>query len=302
MCRRTALLIGGTGFVGSHMQKILQPHYEVITTGREADIRDDGQMDALVRSTRPQVVVNFAALTTVRETFQDPLDTYRIGFLGTLGLLNALKKTGFTGTLLNISSSEVYGFPQPDQLPITEATPLRPMSPYAVNKIATEFLCYQWSQTEDFRIVTARPFTHVGPRQSNRFAISNFGKQVAEIAAGKREPIIRVGNLHATRDVTDVRDVVSAYSRLLEAGESGQVYNICTGSEVSIQSLLYALIEFAKTDIKVEQDPSLVRNVEQLRIQGCFEKLRQRTGWTPQVPLQQTLADIFSYWQHEAKQ
>ena len=299
---QTALLIGGTGFVGRHMQKILQHRYEVIATGRESDIRDDGQMDALVRSSRPQVVVNFAALTTVRETFQDSLNTYRIGFLGTLSLLNALKKNGFTGTLLNISSSEVYGFPQPDQLPITEATPLQPMSPYSVNKIATEALCRQWSQAEEFRIVTARPFTHIGPGQSDRFAISNFGKQIAEIASGMREPVIRVGNLHATRDITDVRDVVNAYSRLLEAGESGQVYNICTGSEVSIQSLLYALIEFAKTDIKIEQDPSLMRNVEQLRIQGCFEKLRKRTGWTPQIPLQQTLADIFSHWLHEMRQ
>lgn len=283
------------------MQRYLRSNYEVIVTGRETDIRDDRQMEVLVSSIQPHVVVNFAALTTVRETFEDPLNTYRIGFLGELGLLNALKKSGFMGTLLNISSSEVYGFPQADQLPITEATPLRPMSPYAVNKIATEALCHQWSQTEKFKIVTARPFTHIGPGQSDRFAISNFGKQIAEVAAGKREPVIRVGNLHATRDITDVRDVVSAYSRLLEIGENGQVFNICSGTEVSIQLLLNSMIEFANLNIKIEPDPSLTRNMEQLRIQGSFEKLHQLTGWTPQIPLQQTLADIFTYWRNKVR-
>lgn len=298
---QTALLVGGTGFVGSHMKKILEPRYKVIATGREADIRDEGQMDALIKAARPQVVINFAALTTVRETFQDPLNTYQIGFFGTLGLLNALKNNGFTGVLLNVSSSEVYGFPEADQLPIGEATPLRPMSPYSVNKVATEALCYQWSRTEDFKIVTARPFTHIGPGQSARFAISNFGKQIAEIAAGIREPCIRVGNLHATRDVTDVRDVVAAYSRLLADGESGEAYNICTGKEVRIQSLLDALIELAKMDIRIEREPLLIRNSEQLRIQGSFEKLHQKTGWEPLIPLQKTLEDIFSYWLRQGK-
>jgi GDP-4-dehydro-6-deoxy-D-mannose reductase len=296
-----ALLIGGTGFVGRHMQKILRPRYEVIATGRQADVRDSAQIDALVGATNPQVVVNFAALTTVRETFEDPLNTYRIGLLGTLNLLNALKKNGFTGTLLNISSSEVYGLPSSDNLPITEAAPLQPMSPYAVNKVATEALCYQWSQTEKFNIVTARPFTHIGPGQSDRFAISNFGKQIAEIAAGKKECVIRVGNLRATRDITDVRDVVSAYRLLLEVGESGQVYNICTGSEVGIESLLYALIKLSCKDIRIERDASLTRNSEQLRVRGCFEKLHQRTGWMPRIGLDQTLEDIFSYWQRKVR-
>ncbi len=291
-----ALLIGGTGFVGKHMQQILLPIYEVIATGQETDIRDNGQIDALIRATHPHVVVNFAALTTVRETVQDPLNTYRIGFLGTLGLLNALKKNGFTGTLLNISSSEVYGFPEADQLPITEATALRPMSPYSVNKIAIEALCYQWSKTENFKIVTARPFTHIGPGQSDRFAISNFGRQIAEIAAGNRDPVIRVGNLHATRDVTDVRDMVKAYFRLLDDGENGEIYNICTGTEVSIQSLLNELIMCANIKIDIEQDLLLTRKAEQLRIKGSFEKLHRQTGWEPQISLHQTLEDILAYW------
>ena len=298
---QTALLIGGTGFVGRHMQRSLLPSFKVIATDRSSDIRDVAKIGSLVKSASPDIVVNFASITTVRESFQDPLDTYRIGFLGTLNLLMALKESGFKGRMLNISSSEVYGFPSDDLLPVNEAALLRPMSPYSVSKAATEALCYQWSQTEQFEIVTARPFTHIGPGQSDRFAISNFAKQIAEISLGKKAPVINVGNLHATRDITDVRDVVRAYSLLLERGRNGQAYNICSGRETSIKTLLNELIEFARLDISVEQDESLMRNAEQKRIYGSYEKIRNETGWDPLIPLSQALVDTFSCWVDKLK-
>jgi len=183
---QTALLIGGTGFVGLHMQRSLHPRFKVVATDRSSDIRDGVKMGSLVKSVSPDIVVNFASVTTVRESFQDPLDTYRIGFLGTLNVLMALKESGFKGRMLNISSSEVYGFPPNDLLPVNEGAMLSPMSPYSVSKMATEALCFQWSQTEQFEIITARPFTHIGPGQSDRFAISNFARQLAEISLGKR--------------------------------------------------------------------------------------------------------------------
>ena len=292
----TALLIGGTGFVGRHMQRSLLPRFKVIATGRNSDIRDAAKIGSLVKSVSPDIAINFASITTVRESFQDPLDTYRIGFLGTLNLLMALRESGFRGRMLNISSSEVYGFPSNDLLPVNEEALLRPMSPYSVSKVATEALCYQWSQTEQFEIVTARPFTHIGPGQSDRFAISNFAKQLAEISLGKKAPVINVGNLHATRDITDVRDIVRAYGLLLERGRNGQAYNICSGRETSIKAILNELIEFARLDISVEHDESLMRNVEQERIYGSYEKIHNETGWDPLVSLSQTLADTFSYW------
>lgn len=298
---QTALLIGGTGFVGRHMQHNLFPSLKVIATGHDCDIRDAAKIGSLVKSVSPDIVVNFASITTVRESFQDPLDTYRIGFLGTLNLLMALRESGFRGRMLNISSSEVYGIPSNDLLPVNEETLLRPMSPYSVSKVATEALCYQWSQTEQFEIVTARPFTHIGPGQSDRFAISNFAKQIAEISLGQKPPVINVGNLHATRDITDVRDVVRAYGLLLESGSNGQAYNICSGRETSIKALLIELIEFARLDISVEQDESLMRNVEQKRIYGSYERIRSETGWNPLIPLSQTLADTFSCWVDKLK-
>lgn len=298
---QTALLIGGTGFVGRHMQRSLLPGFKVIATGHDCDIRDVAKIGSLVKSATPDIVVNFASITTVRESFQDPLDTYRIGFLGTLNLLMALRESGFRGRMLNISSSEVYGFPSDDLLPVNEEALLLPMSPYSVSKVATEVLCYQWSQTEKFEIVTARPFTHIGPGQSDRFAISNFARQIAEISLGKKAPVIHVGNLHATRDITDVRDVVRAYGLLLESGRNGQAYNICSGRETSIEALLNELIEFARLDISVEQDESLMRNVEQKHIYGSYEKIRSETRWDPLIPLSQTLADTFSCWVDKLK-
>ena len=298
---QTALLVGGNGFVGRHMQRTLLTSFKVIATDRSSDIRDAVKIRNLVKSVSPDIVVNFASITTVRESLLDPLDTYRIGFLGTLNLLEALKEHGFKGRMLNISSSEIYGFPSSDLLPINEKATLRPMSPYSVSKVSTEALCFQWSQTEDFEILTARPFTHIGPGQSDRFAISNFAKQLAEISLGKRNPVINVGNLHATRDITDVRDVVNAYRLLLEKGCNGQAYNVCSGVEVSINKLLNELIELTELEVSIEADDSLLRNVEQKRIYGNCEKIYKATDWRPKISLRKTLSDTFSYWVDKQK-
>ena len=207
-----------------------------------------------------------------------------------------VKDYGFRGKMIQIGSSEVYGFPTDDQLPITEDAPLRPMSPYAVAKIAAEALCYQWSQTESFEIVMVRPFTHIGPGQSDRFAISNFAKQIAEIMLGKKDPIIYVGNLDTTRDFTDVRDVVRAYEATLQKGRSGKVYNICSGKEITTKVLLDDLIKCSGLSIKVVQESSLMRKTEYLRMRGCYDKLRVETGWIPKIPMSITISDTLAYW------
>ncbi len=291
-----ALLVGGTGFVGTHMQRALEPEYNVIATGRSEDIKSKEKVDHLVSRAMPDVVVNLASITTVRETFEDPEKTYQIGFYGTLNLLAALKEYGFKGRMLNISSSEVYGFPKDDQLPITEEMALSPMSPYSVSKIAAEALCYQWSQTESFEILTARPFTHIGPGQSDRFSISNFAKQIAEIMLGRKRPVMRAGSMDTTRDFTDVRDVVRAYILLLDQGRNGGVYNVCSGRESHMRVLLDTLIEHSGLSITVEEEQSLTRDKEQLRICGSYERLYNDTGWRPEIPLPKSLSDILEYW------
>jgi GDP-4-dehydro-6-deoxy-D-mannose reductase len=292
-----ALLIGGTGFVGSHLEQHLLPNYNVVATGRNADIRDGKQVKRLVADTMPDVVVNLASITTVRESFERPLETYKIGFWGTLNLLRALKDIGFTGRMLQIGSSEVYGFPSPEQLPISETEPLRPMSPYSVNKAATEALCYQWSQVESFEILMTRSFTHIGPGQSDRFAISNFAKQIAEIKSGQRKPVLYVGDLETTRDYTDVRDVVRAYDLLLQKGKNGNIYNVCSGIERPTRLLLNALLDVAGVTATISQDPSLTRVSEQRRVCGNNEKLIRDTGWHQSISIDITLSDILSHWE-----
>ena len=299
--RGNALLLGGTGFAGTHMRNLLATEYNVIATGHGDDIRNRELVSRLVKRVSPAFVVNFASITTVRESFEDPEKTYHIGFLGTLNLLFALKEHGFEGRLLNLSSSEVYGFPEEDQLPVSEETPVCPMSPYSVSKISAEALCYQWSQTESFEIVTARAFTHIGPGQSDKFAISSFAKQIAEIILGMREPVIRVGNLDTTRDLTDVRDVVRAYAMLLEKGRNGNIYNVCSGRETCMRTLLNDLIKLSMIDIRVEIDPSIIRGREQRRIRGSFEKLHKEIGWCPEIPISQTLSDTLDYWVEKLK-
>jgi GDP-4-dehydro-6-deoxy-D-mannose reductase len=222
-----------------------------------------------------------------------------VGFMGTLNVLNALKENNFKGRMLNLSSSEVYGFPSDDELPIRETAGLRPMSPYAVSKMATEALCYQWTQTEQFEIITARPFTHIGPRQNDKFAISSFAKQIAEILLKRREPVLHVGDLQTTRDLTDVRDVVAAYRSLMEKGRNAEVYNICSEKEVSMHSIVQHLIEFAGIHIVVKEDERLLRKSEQRRTRGSFEKIRQETGWMPTIPLPRTLQDTVAYWKEQ---
>lgn len=293
------LLIGGTGFVGSHMRNVFEADCSVVATGREVDVRNLDQLCALIGEVQPDQVVNLAAVTTLRESFESPLDTYDINFLGTLNLLMTLRESHFVGRLLFVSSSEVYGLLGEHELPVSDSRSPKPLSPYAVAKIAAEALCYQWSQTEQFEIVTARPFNHIGPGQSERFAIADFGRQVAAIKLGLSKPVIHVGDIDTTRDFTDVRDIVSAYRLLLEHGRNGEVYNVCSGKEQSIRSLIERMCELASVNVELCPDPARLRLSEQRRVRGNNSKLVADTGWVPNYSLDQTLSDIVNFWVHK---
>lgn len=290
------LLIGGTGFVGTHMRTLFESNCSVVTTGRDVDVRNLEQLRTLISLEQPDHVVNLAAITTLRESFENPRDTYDINFLGTLNLLMALRECRFTGHMLFVSSSEVYGLLGEHDLPVSETRLPKPLSPYAVAKIAAEALCYQWSQTEKFDIVTARPFNHIGPGQSERFAIADFGRQVAAIKLGLSDPVIHVGDIETTRDFTDVRDIVSAYQLLLERGRSGETYNVCSGIERSIRSLVERMCVLAGVSVELRADPARLRPSEQRRVRGCNAKLKADTGWVSHCSLDRTLSDIVTYW------
>lgn len=261
------------------------------------DLRDSIAVTKSVREIKPDIVVHLAGQSSVPESFSDPMLTYDVNFLGTFNLLCALKESGFKGCMLYVGSGEVYGLVDPVQMPIVENCPLKPRNPYAVSKLAAESLCYQWSQTESFKIVLVRPFNHIGPGQSERFVVSDFAKQVVEIKRRMRLPKIFVGDIDVTRDFTDVRDVVRAYTLLLKYGVNGEVYNVCSGKEQSVRSILEMLIKLSDVTAEAVQDQSRLRKSEQRRIVASYEKLHRTTGWQPAFSLEQTLQDVLTGWE-----
>jgi len=253
-------------------------------------------------------VIHLAGQSFVPESFKNPIETYNINFIGTYNLFSALKECGFHGKILYISSGDIYGLVGEDRLSIAEDYPLKPRNPYAVSKVAAEALCYQWSVIEDMEIIIARPFNHIGPNQSERFVVPGFAKQIAEIELGLRKPVISAGNIDVTRDFLDVRDVAEAYKLLLEKDlnysgndAASSVYNVCSGTETSIRSVINAMFEITGVDAKIEIDNNKLRRSEQKRVYGNNEKIKKITGWEPKIPLEQSLKDILNYWKERLK-
>ena len=290
------LLVGGSGFVGTHLRLALEAKFSVVATGRDVDVRRPDQLRSVISKVQPDLVVHLAAVTTLRDSFANPQDTYDINFLGSLNVLMALRESNFSGRMLFVSSSEVYGLLAESDLPVNEARLLKPLSPYAVAKIAAEALCYQWSQTEKFEVVIARPFNHIGPGQTERFAIADFGKQIAAIKLGLAEPVMHVGDIDTTRDFTDVRDIVAAYQFLLQHGGNGEAYNVCSGTERTIRSLIERMCQLAGVVVELRTDPARCRPSEQRRVMGSNKKLSDATGWMPAHSMDKTLADIVEFW------
>ena len=290
------LLTGSDGFVGSLLKRE-RPCVPLVDEDSNVDLRDADRVRRVVAHIAPDAVIHLAAQSFVPESFARPRETYDINFFGTLNLLEALKTANFAGRFLFVGSGDSYGLVAPDELPIEEAQPLRPRSPYAVSKAAAEALCYQWSQSEPFAIVMTRSFNHIGPGQSERFVVSDFARQVVEIRKGLRPPLIRTGDIDVTRDFTDVRDVVQAYLLLLEQGRRGEVYNVCSGSEQSIRDVLMRLLRLGGVEAAVEQDPLRLRRAEQRRICGSPRKLEHDTGWARRYSLDTSLADILNDWE-----
>jgi GDP-4-dehydro-6-deoxy-D-mannose reductase len=284
----SALIIGGTGFVGAHLRAVLEPAWTVTLTGRVCDVRDVGALRALIARERPDAVVNLAAVTTVRETVEDPRTAYATIAGGATNLVAALKAEGFAGRLLQASSSEVYGAPEAGDLPLSEDAPLKPSSPYAFAKLMAE----REVLGSGLDAMVARPFTHIGPGQAARFAIARFARDIAIIEAGLGPPVLRVGGLSATRDLTDVRDVARAYGLMLERGQAGGLYNVCSGVETPMRDVLDALLALSPAKITVEADPELVRAGDVERLCGQATRLSTDTGWAPEIVLSRTLADV----------
>ncbi|MBZ5542485.1 MAG: GDP-mannose 4,6-dehydratase [Acidobacteriia bacterium] len=311
-----ALITGGAGFAGSHLaEHLLELRQEVTVLAAEqedlgnlttflsrlrvvrADLRDAERLLEIIRDVRPGRIYHLAALSNPSESFRDPRLTYEVNFGGTLNLFLVWHRLELDCRFLLVSSSEVYGSVRPEDLPLREHVPLRPASPYAGSKAAGEFLAIQFFASYGLPIVRVRPFNHTGPRQSPTFVCSGLARQIAEINSGRRAPTVTVGNLQVRRDFSDVRDIVRGYHLLLEQGEPGEVYQLCSGRAASIEDLLRILTGFSPKPIRIVVEPSRVRQNEPPASWGEASKAGRAVGWSCQYALETTLRDLEQYWE-----
>ncbi len=311
------LITGITGFAGSHLADHLlatEPEAEIAGIYRwrsrteniehlagkvkllECDIRDATATREVIESFRPDYVSHLAAQSFVPSSWLAPQETLSTNIIGQLNLFEAMRKSGHECRIQIAGSSEEYGMVHPDEVPITEDQPLRPLSPYAVSKVAQDALAYQYFQSYGLPVIRTRGFNHTGPRRPSVFVCSDFARQVIEIEKGLRPARMAVGNLDAERDFTDVRDTVRAYWLVLNRGKAGEVYNVATGTSWSIRQVLDMLIEFAGVKVDVDTDEGRLRPSDVPRLQGDATRLREATGWRPEIPFEQTLRDLLDYW------
>ncbi|MFQ5574255.1 MAG: GDP-mannose 4,6-dehydratase [Terriglobia bacterium] len=310
------LITGITGFVGSHLAEFcLAKGVEVFGTTRwrspmdnieairsdvqliECDLRDASSVQKTFDEVRPDRCFELAAQSFVPTSWKAPAETLTTNIVGQLNVFEACRELRLKDTRIQVcGSSEEYGLVMADEVPITEKNPLRPLSPYGVSKVSQDLLGYQYQQSYGMHIVRTRAFNHEGPRRGEVFVTSDFAKQIAEIEKGSRDPVMKVGNLEAMRDFTDVRDVVRAYWLALEKGRAGDVYNIASGRSTKIRAMLDMLLALSSEKIKVEQDPARLRPSDVEILEGDSSKFREETGWSPEIPLEQTLKDSLDYW------
>jgi GDP-4-dehydro-6-deoxy-D-mannose reductase len=260
------------------------------------ELTDYASTRALLAEARPDYLFHLAAQAIVQRALSDPEATLVNNIVGELHLLRAVRELELPTRILLIGSSEEYGHVGPDDLPVDEDTPFRPENPYAVSKIAQDMLGLQYFITYKLPVIRVRPFNHIGPGQSEHFVSAAFARQVAAIEAGLQEPVLRVGNLSAERDFTDVRDMVRAYHLAITQGEPGAVYNIGSGRGTPISSILDTLLSLSTVDVRVERDPARLRPADVPRIVCDPSRFRALTGWTPEWTLNQSLTDILNDW------
>lgn len=315
MAARKAFITGIAGFVGSHLAELLLSQgYEVYGLLRsrsktdhiesiinklhleDADLLDTHSLYATITRIKPNYIFHLAAQSFVPTSWVSPSVTLEVNVVGSANLFEAVRMAGIDPVIQIACSSEEYGLVHADETPIKETNPLRPLSPYAVSKVAMDYLGYQYFQSYKVRIIRTRGFNHTGPRRGETFAESNFAKQIAMIEKGKQEPVISVGNLEASRDYTDVRDMVRAYVLAVEKCDPGDVYNICMGKTIRIADMLDLLLSMSKAKVEIKQDSSRMRPSDVPVLLGDNSKFVAKTNWKPIIPFKQTMEDLLNYW------
>jgi GDP-4-dehydro-6-deoxy-D-mannose reductase len=294
----TALVTGASGFVGRHLVAHLEAAGDaVVGVDRETDgvdITDAEVLSRLFGEVRPTVVYHLAGWADVGGSWAHPVEAFRVNAEGTLNVLLAAAEIGVE-RVLAVSSADVYGIVTPDELPLTEDSPLRPASPYAASKVAADYLGLQAWLGRHLPVIRVRAFNHLGPGQTDKFVAPALASRIAR-AEREGGEVLTVGDLSARRDFTDVRDVVRAYRLLVERGEPGQVYNVCSGTDLAVQDLADQLVAQAKVPLRLEVDETLLRPVELPVLRGSHDRLTAATGWQPEISISQTLTDLLEDW------
>lgn len=308
-----ALITGITGMAGSHLADYLidQEGIEVHGIKRyrsridhirydvnyhTGDINDLSALLDIFTKVKPDFIFHLAAQSQVAESFTDPWSTLQTNIGGTCNILEAARRACPQTTIHFAGSSEEYGMVNPDECPVSELQPLYPRSPYAVSKIAGEYLCHQYFHSYNLKIITTRAFNHTGPRRNENFVTSKIARQLALIMLGKAEPILTLGNLNAVRDFTDVRDTVRAYWLAVNRCQPGIPYNIGTGVGHSITAVLNTLMLISEVLVEIKQDPQFIRPSDVPLLICDSTAFRNATGWKPEIPFEQTMRALFYYW------
>ena len=308
-----ALITGITGFVGSHLADYLttMPDIEVHGTVRPrsrmenlkapvtlhpGDIRDLSSMQAVCYNVQPDYVFHLAAQSFVPLSWQAPEETLYTNIIGTLNVLRAAGGVHSKPKILIAGSSEEYGLVKPEECPITESQPLRPQSPYGVSKVATDLLAQQYARSYNLDVKITRAFNHTGPRRGEQFVTSKIAKGYAGLKLHKPGVDLRLGNMNAVRDWTDVRDIVRAYWLAINKCIPGEPYNIGTGEGHTVSEVAMLMATISRTPVVIAPDPALERPSDVPILICDSTKFRKKTGWKPLIPFEQTLRDLYEYW------
>lgn len=311
-----SLIIGGAGFVGAYLIRHLKndlgqevavtkmPQEQVEAEGVsvfDLNILEKDSIVALLNEVHPDYIFHLAAQSSVSVSWKNPQLTIDVNVKGGVNLLEALRELDYKPRVLLIGSGEEYGHIREGESPIQEGNVLRPGNIYAATKSCQNMLGKIYADAYGLQIMMVRAFNHIGPNQAPLFVVADFCKQVAEIEAGKREPVMKVGNLSAKRDFTDVRDVVRSYGMLIEKGKAGETYNIGSGHAIAIEEILQMILANSTADIKVEVDPERLRPVDVPIIEADTNKVEMATGWEPEIALEQTICETLDYWRKEIR-
>jgi GDP-4-dehydro-6-deoxy-D-mannose reductase len=312
-----ALITGISGFVGSHLAEYLLeatdwevagtvfgPYGNITNLGDQLEIypAELSRIEVVafvLEQARPDAIFHLAAQPLVSASQRDPWGTLETNIRMQLSLLEGVAKVRPGCRVLVVGSSEEYGQVSPDELPVDENAPLRPMNPYALSKVAQDLMGLQYHLARKLQIIRVRPFNHIGPRQGLGFVTADFASQIAAAELGLQHPVMAVGNLDARRDFSDVRDVVRAYTALITQGVPGEVYNIGAGESHSVQEILDTLLDMSRVAIEVRQDPNRMRPSDMPDIVCDATRLHELCGWRATIPFAQSLRDVLEYWRQE---